>query len=88
MCATTRRRSPSCFPRCAIFAEELRVRGFSVRYVTLDDAQNSQSLFGEVERAIAATGAEGLVVKEPGDYTMMFAEDAWRTLQDAHFEGD
>ncbi|MBC7311407.1 MAG: cryptochrome/photolyase family protein [Rhizobium sp.] len=60
------------------FAEELRGRGFSVRYVTLDDPDNSQSLRCEVERALAETGAEGLVVTEPGEYRLMDEMRGWQ----------
>ncbi|PPJ47263.1 cryptochrome/photolyase family protein [Rhizobium sp. KAs_5_22] len=60
------------------FAEELRGRGFAVRYVTLDDPDNRQSLMGEVERALAETGAEGLVVTEPGEYRLMDEMRGWQ----------
>ncbi|MBA3040341.1 MAG: cryptochrome/photolyase family protein [Alphaproteobacteria bacterium] len=60
------------------FAEELRARGLAVRYVRLDDPDNSQSLLGEVERALAETGAEGLVVTEPGEYRLMEEMRGWQ----------
>ncbi|MFN7009645.1 MAG: cryptochrome/photolyase family protein [Allorhizobium sp.] len=60
------------------FAEELRGRGFAVRYVTLDDPDNSQSLFGEVERALAATGATGVVVTEPGEWRLIEEMRGWQ----------
>ncbi|WP_454745045.1 cryptochrome/photolyase family protein [Ciceribacter selenitireducens] len=60
------------------FAEELRERGFAVRYVRLDDPDNSQSLLGEVERALAATGAEGLVMTEPGEYRLLDEMRGWQ----------
>ncbi|MBW8445493.1 MAG: cryptochrome/photolyase family protein [Arenimonas sp.] len=60
------------------FAEELRARGFFVRYVTLDDPDNSQSLAGEVERALAETGAKRLVVTEPGEYRLMEEMRGWQ----------
>lgn len=59
------------------FAEELRSRGFNVRYVTLDDPGNTQSLLGEVERALAQTGASGVVVTEPGEYRLMEEMQQW-----------
>lgn len=59
------------------FAEELRERGLAVRYVRLDDPDNSQSLQGEVERALAETGAKGLVVTEPGEYRLMEKMRGW-----------
>lgn len=60
------------------FAEELRGRGFAVRYVRLDDPGNSQSLAGEVERALAETGAAGLVVTEPGEHRLMEEMRGWQ----------
>lgn len=60
------------------FAEALRERGICVRYVTLDDPDNSQSLFGEVERALSATGASGVVVTEPGEHRLMEEMRGWQ----------
>lgn len=55
------------------FAGELQERGFAVRYVRIDDPDYSQSLFGEVRRALNAVSADRLVVTEPGEYRL--AED-------------
>lgn len=60
------------------FSEELRARGLTVRYFRLDDPDNRQSLLGEVERALAETGAEGLVVTEPGDLRLMEEMRSWQ----------
>jgi deoxyribodipyrimidine photolyase-related protein len=60
------------------FAEELRGRGFVVRYVTLDAPGNSQSLRGEVERALAETGATGVVVTEAGEYRLLEEMRGWQ----------
>ena len=60
------------------FAEELRGRGFAVRYVTLDAPGNSQSLRGEVERALAETGATGVVVTEAGEYRLLEEMRGWQ----------
>lgn len=60
------------------FAEELRTRGFSVRYVKLDDPDNSQSLCGEVERALAASHASRVVVTEPGEWRLLDEMRAWQ----------
>lgn len=59
------------------FADELRMAGSVVRYVKLDDADNSHSFAGEVQRAIEATGATRLVVTEPGEYRLRQIFECW-----------
>jgi len=54
------------------FAEELRLAGWQVDYVRLNDAGNSGSLAGELLRAAERHGAEQIRVTEPGE---------WRVLQ-------
>lgn len=49
------------------FAEELREKGGQVRYVTLDDPENTQSLKGELARALAESGASSVIVTECGE---------------------
>ncbi|NML76905.1 cryptochrome/photolyase family protein [Rhizobium sp. S-51] len=60
------------------FAEELRTRGLSVRYAKLDDPDNSQSLFGEVERALAASHASRIIVTEPGEWRLLEEMRGWQ----------
>ncbi len=55
------------------FAAALRKRGVTVRYVRLDDPENTQTLGGEVRRAAAALGCEQVIATSPGE---------WRVLQD------
>ncbi len=55
------------------FADWLRDRGFQVDHVALDDAGNSHSLTGELERALARHGPATLRMTLPGE---------WRVLQD------
>ncbi len=55
------------------FAAALTAGGVTVRYVRLDDAGNTQSLRGEVVRAVAEVQAERVLATEPGE---------WRVLQD------
>lgn len=50
------------------FAERLRARHVRLRYVALDDAANSQSLDGELSRAIEALRPERLAVVRPGEW--------------------
>ena len=50
------------------FAGELEESGFTVRYVKLDDDGNSQSLGGELSRAVDVLEAETVSVAHPGDH--------------------
>ncbi len=59
------------------FAAELQARGITVRYVRLDDPENTQSLGGEVTRGVAETGASRVIVTEPGEWRVREAMQAW-----------
>lgn len=61
------------------FAEQLRRRGVSVRYVGLEDVGNTQSIEGEVRRALADTGCQRIVVTECGEWRLQRVLDS---LQD------
>lgn len=61
------------------FAEELREKGFQVRYVTLDDPENTQSLSGELGRAIAESGASTIVATECGEWRLAEDMRGWGT---------
>lgn len=50
------------------FAEALRTARFNVRYVTLDDPANTQSLDGEILRAMKEINPDRIVVTEPGEW--------------------
>lgn len=50
------------------FAAELEAQGVRVRYVTLNDAENTGSFTGEAERAVKALGVSRIIVTEPGEY--------------------
>lgn len=52
------------------FAEALRAAGFRVRYVTLDDADNTQTLDGEVLRAVGELSPDRVLVTEPGAWRL------------------
>jgi deoxyribodipyrimidine photolyase-related protein len=62
------------------FAEELRGQGRQVRYVKLDDPQNSGSFTGEIARAIAEISPERLIVTEPGEYRVLAMMRDWQEL--------
>jgi deoxyribodipyrimidine photolyase-related protein len=53
------------------FADRLRARGFTVRYVRLDDPDNTHALDGEVRRAFAEAGPfDRLVLTEAGEWRL------------------
>jgi deoxyribodipyrimidine photolyase-related protein len=58
------------------FAERLRGRGVTVRYVSLDDPDNTHTLDGEVLRALAGAAFERVVVTEPGEWRLAQAFEA------------
>ena len=59
------------------FAEGLRADGIRVRYVTLEDAQNTGSLRGEVVRAAEALAVDRIVATEPGEWRVAEDMAAW-----------
>jgi deoxyribodipyrimidine photolyase-related protein len=54
------------------FAEELKASGYPLIYTKLDDPKNTQSLTGELEKAIQQSKPQRLVMTAPGE---------WRVLQ-------
>jgi deoxyribodipyrimidine photolyase-related protein len=62
------------------FTEDLRGQGWRVRYVKLDDPDNSGSFTGEVTRAIADLKPDHLVVTEPGEYRVLAMMRDWPEL--------
>ena len=59
------------------FAEQLREKGLTVRYVTLDDPENTHSLKGELVRALAESGATSVVVTECGEWRLAEEMRGW-----------
>ncbi|MEM8813114.1 MAG: cryptochrome/photolyase family protein [Pseudomonadota bacterium] len=59
------------------FAGELRSKGWTVDYVSLDDAGNTHSLTGELERAIKRHKPTGIQVTEPGEWRVREAMVGW-----------
>jgi deoxyribodipyrimidine photolyase-related protein len=55
------------------FAQELRNDGWTVAYTRLDDAQNAQSLVGEVIRRAAETGAQEAIATAPAEWRVIAA---------------
>lgn len=52
------------------FAERLEGRGVTVRYVRIDDADNTQSIVGELERALHDQPFEAVVMTECGEWRL------------------
>lgn len=60
------------------FAEALRAAGYKVRYVALDDEANSQSLDGEILRAVDALKPDRVAITEPGEWRLRETFEALR----------
>lgn len=60
------------------FAGELRGQGVTVRYIKLDDSENTGSFTGEVARAIEQVAPSGIVVTEPGEWRVLDTMQRWR----------
>ncbi len=58
------------------YCNALRAAGFEVRYIKLDDMANSQSLEGEILRAVQALSPDRVVVTEPGEWRLREAFEA------------
>jgi deoxyribodipyrimidine photolyase-related protein len=75
------------------FAKAQRELGRTVQYVQLDDPDNTQTLAGELARAIQGHQPEQLVMTQPGDYRVLKAIEQCATshataltvLTDSHF---
>ena len=62
------------------FAEELRGKGLTVRYVALTDPANTHSFDGEVRRAAAELRPERIVFIEPGEHRVRRVAESWSSL--------
>ncbi len=60
------------------FAEELRENGVNVRYVKLDDLENTGSLTGEVTRAINDYEATQIIMTEANEYRVLAMMKSWQ----------
>ncbi|OYV38759.1 MAG: cryptochrome/photolyase family protein, partial [Acidocella sp. 20-61-6] len=62
------------------FAAALQARGVHLRYVKLDDPLNTQTLDGELVRAVKALRPEAVVVTAPGEWRVLQAMQGWGAL--------
>jgi deoxyribodipyrimidine photolyase-related protein len=60
------------------FAEELRAAGWRVDYSRLDDAANSGSFTGEVQRALRRTRATRVRTTEAGEWRVLEMQRRWQ----------
>lgn len=59
------------------FADELRAQGMQVRYVALDNSDNSGSFKSEVRRALSNGTFDKIVVTHPGEYRVLQDMQSW-----------
>ena len=59
------------------FAAELRSRGVTVRYIRIDDSENTNTIVGELERAVAATLVAKVVMTHCGEWRLAQALSAF-----------
>lgn len=64
------------------FAEALESSGKAVRYVQLDDPDNSGGFAGELQRALAAGDYDRVVITEPGEWRVMEMIHSWQDSLD------
>ena len=60
------------------FAQALRSAGYTVRYVALEDDGNTQSLDGEILRAVDALAPDRVAITEPGEWRLREGLEALR----------
>jgi deoxyribodipyrimidine photolyase-related protein len=59
------------------FAEELKSEGFQVRYINLDDVENSGSIIGELNRAIKDLSPDLICITTPAEYRLFDQLSNW-----------
>ncbi|MBX3316610.1 MAG: cryptochrome/photolyase family protein [Phycisphaeraceae bacterium] len=74
-------------------ALRLHTQGIPIRYVTLDDRDNTGTIDGEVRRAVTDLRPERLILIEPGEHRLIATARAWQPdlripvtiLENSHF---
>lgn len=59
------------------FAQDLKNKGFQLRYIKLDDPKNTGSFSGEVERAAREIKPDKIIVTAPGEYRVLMNMQKW-----------
>ncbi|BCA96525.1 hypothetical protein TUM19329_28860 [Legionella antarctica] len=62
------------------FAQMLREKDISVRYIKLDDPENQGSLTAELQRAASILNADKIIVTEPGEYRVLEMIKSWQKM--------
>jgi deoxyribodipyrimidine photolyase-related protein len=62
------------------FAEELEERGYQIRYIKLTDPSNTQTLNGEISRAVDESKVSQIIITEPSEYRLKIMTDTWHKL--------
>lgn len=62
------------------FALELADNGITVRYIKLDDKNNTGNFSGEIKRAIADIKPNKVIVTQPGEYRVLEYFKSWESL--------
>jgi len=91
--ASHKQRTALFFTAMRHFALELADRGWRVRYVALDDEDNTHSFDEEVERGVAELSPERVVCVRPGEWRVMEMVEGWKgslsadvqVIEDEHF---
>jgi deoxyribodipyrimidine photolyase-related protein len=65
------------FAAMRAFATKLRAEGVTVRYVKLDDPENTNTLKGEVQRALNDLGLSEVIVTEAGEHRLAADMETW-----------
>jgi deoxyribodipyrimidine photolyase-related protein len=60
------------------FSEEFQTTGYSVRYIALDDKENTGSLGGEIARAVVDLKIDRLIMTEASEYRILVSMKSWQ----------
>ena len=62
------------------FADELKERGYQVRYTKLTDSLNTQTLNGEIIRVVNESKVNQIIITEPSEYRLKIMTEGWHQL--------